>query len=160
MRLEGVVWWHVNSSFYNCAASQVNSSVNPHKCGLSEPVGGFLDSAHINKKNPLDASYTFYNRKMNYKCSNFTIAVFVYLCICVFVSYQQACLHHRHLCPSGLLSPSCVSPLCQFPPPLSQLWENLHRKWFSKFSLKLHSWVCVLQWNNDTVSFSGIKGAF
>ena len=85
MRLEGVVWWHVNSSFYNCAASQVNSSVNPHKCGLSEPVGGFLDSAHINKKNPLDASYTFYNRKMNYKCSNFTIAVFAYLCTCVFV---------------------------------------------------------------------------
>ena len=83
MRLEGVVWWHVNSSFYNCAASQVNSSVNPHKCGLSDPVGGFLGSAHINKKNPLDASYTFYNRKMNYKCSNFTIAVFVYLCICI-----------------------------------------------------------------------------
>ena len=105
MRLEGVVWWHVNSSFYNCAASQVNSSVNPHKCGLSDPVGGFLDSAHINKKNPLDASYTFYNRKMNYKCSNFTIAVFAYLCTCVFV-YLCICILSTSL-------PSSSSPLSQ-----------------------------------------------
>ena len=88
MRLEGVVWWHVNSSFYNCAASQVNSSVNPHKCGLSDPVGGFLDSAHINKKNPLDASYTFYNRKWNTSAATspslyLRICVLVYLCICI-----------------------------------------------------------------------------